>query len=194
MNKHFITRLLLPLAVLAPSAAMAHTGDHSASGFLSGMLHPFAGLDHLLAMVAVGIVAAQQAGKAQLTLPIAFMGAMLLGALTGMMGVSLPYMESGIRVSLMVLGLIALTAVRLPLIINASLFALFALFHGQAHGSEIPAGANAISYSLGFTLATLLIQGSALIAANRVIRVNANLLNRLAGAGIVLSGMVLATA
>lgn len=194
MKKNTLSLLLPTLAVLMPSAAMAHTGNHSASGFISGTVHPFVGLDHLLAIAAVGIVAAQQGGRSAHTLLGTFLGCMLIGAVAGLMGFALPQVEAGILASVMILGLMATTAVRLPTRVGAALMALFALMHGQAHGSEIPAEGSAIAYFAGFILATGLILATARYSADKLLPSKGYLANRLAGAGILLGGIAMVAA
>lgn len=137
------------------AAALAHPGHESAS-FLSGFNHPLGGLDHLLAMLAVGLYAAQQAGRARWSLPAGFVLAMLLGAALGASGIRLPAVEAGIAASVLVLGLLLAFAVRLPLAASLPLVALFALFHGHAHHAEMGA-ASLLTYAIGFALATALL-------------------------------------
>lgn len=145
--------LALPL-LLAALPASAHTGLHLGSGFASGLAHPFLGLDHLLAMVMVGMWAAQQGSAWQRLLPpLVFVSAMAVGGFLGEAGIALPQVETGIAVSVLGLGLLTAFAVRLPWGAGVPLIALFALFHGHAHGAEMPAVA-LWSYLPGFILAT----------------------------------------
>lgn len=141
----------LPLTLFA-GAALAHPGHESAS-FFSGLGHPLGGLDHLLAMVAVGLLAARQAGRARWVLPVAFVLAMLGGAGLSALGVALPAVEAGIAASVLVLGVLIAFVVRLPLAAVAAMVAVFATFHGQAHFAEM-GGASVQAYSIGFILAT----------------------------------------
>lgn len=149
--------LILLLGVLSASSAFAHPGHSLGGGLQEGFLHPFTGLDHLLAMVAVGLWAGQLGKTANWTLPVVFPLVMALGAALGFAGIVLPAVESGIAVSVLVLGLLVGTQLRLPLGAAAPLVAVFALCHGYAHGAEIPAAASPISYVAGFLIATALL-------------------------------------
>ncbi|EWY38110.1 protein hupE [Skermanella stibiiresistens SB22] len=155
------TGLGLGLAAAAltvmPVAAMAHPGHMELAGFPQGLGHPFGGLDHLLAIVAVGLWAAQLGGRALWALPLSFVGAMVLGGLAGMAGLSLPSVEIGILGSVLVLGGLVAFQARLPLVASATITALLAVFHGYAHGAEMPAAASPLAYGLGFVVATALL-------------------------------------
>jgi urease accessory protein len=155
-------RSIVTLGTLAfAGIAAAHVGEAGhVHGFGAGFVHPFTGLDHLLAMVAVGLWAAQQRGTALWVLPLSFVAAMSLGALAGLGGLPLPMVESGIALSVLVLGLAVATAWRLPVSVSAALVALFALCHGHAHGTELAEGSGAAAYILGFVLATALLHAS----------------------------------
>ncbi len=134
-----LPKLLAALALLAaPALAFAHPG-HGEHGLVAGLAHPLTGLDHLLAMFAVGLWAAQQQGAARLALPCTFVGTMLVGGLLGFEGLQLPFMETGIAASVLALGLCVALAVRPPLPLAMAATALFALAHGVAHGLELPA-------------------------------------------------------
>lgn len=152
---------LLFLICLMPSLAQAHPGhDHYHShGFLHGFAHPFLGLDHILAMVAVGLWAVQLGGRALWLVPASFIGAMVIGGIIGMAGFHIPLLEQGIACSVLLLGLLIAFAVRLPVVYPALLVAVFAVFHGVAHGGEMPAAAAAIPYAIGFTMATAVLHG-----------------------------------
>jgi urease accessory protein len=141
-------------AVLWPLAAWAHIQSGQAGGFLSGLSHPVSGLDHVLAMVAVGLWGAQLGTPALWVLPVAFPMMMAFGGMLGLMGMPLPGVEVGIALSAMVLGALVLGGIRLSLIAAVLVVAFFALFHGHAHGTELEAGQNAMLYSLGFVIAT----------------------------------------
>ncbi|HEY7607942.1 MAG TPA: HupE/UreJ family protein [Alphaproteobacteria bacterium] len=151
------------LAALAAPAA-AHTG-HGLDGMAAGFLHPFHGFDHLLAMVSVGVWAAQQGGRATWVLPCAFVAIMALGGALGLRGGGIAGSETLIVASVLVLGAVVAAAARPPLWIAAPLVGAFALFHGLAHGSELPAAANAAAYAAGFVAATALLQGAGLTLA-----------------------------
>jgi len=139
--------------LLAPALAFAHPG-HEESGLVAGLSHPLGGMDHLLAMIAVGLWAAQQKGAARWALPCTFVGTMLIGGLLGFEGLELPALESGIAASVFALGLAVALAVRPPLFMAMAATALFAMFHGVAHGLELPEMSSPWGYALGFVGAT----------------------------------------
>lgn len=144
----FITFLLLP------SAALAHEGTGLAGGLVAGFLHPLYGLDHMLAMVAVGLWGAFLGRPLVVLLPILFPAMMTVGGGIGMLGLPLPMVELGIALSVVTLGAVILLAVRAPVAVATSIVAAFALFHGYAHGLELPAAADPVGYSAGFVLCT----------------------------------------
>jgi urease accessory protein len=154
MNRSLAAATLV-LAVLTATPALAHTGAGPTSSFFAGLSHPLGGLDHVLAMVAVGLWAALRGGKAVWAWPSAFVGVMVVSGLLGFAGFQLPLVEPGILASIVVLGLLVATAARVPVAAGAGLIGLFALFHGHAHGAEAPAAASALGYALGFALATV---------------------------------------
>lgn len=172
---------------LAPAAAFAHSG-HDHSGLLAGLAHPIGGLDHLLAMLAVGLWAAQQKGTARWALPLTFVISMLFGGLAGFDGLQVPGLESGIAASVLALGLLVAVAARLPMAVALSLTSLFALSHGVAHGLELPEMAEPIGYALGFLAATAALHavGYALV---RYLPQAAAPLIRLAGIGSAGAGI-----
>ena len=141
------------LLLLAPGLAMAHPG-HADSSLISGLTHPLAGIDHLLAMLAVGWWAAQQNGGARWILPLTFLGSMLMGAVLGYNGIALPWTESAIAASVLAFNLLVVIAARLPMLVAVGLTAAFALFHGMAHGLELPPAGAAAQYASGFLIAT----------------------------------------
>jgi len=145
--------LVLLQALFAPPA-WAHAPAGGAAGFISGLLHPVSGLDHVLAMVAVGLWGAQLGAPAIWLLPITFPLMMAVGGFLGLLGVPLPGVEVGIAVSAVVLGAVVAFESRPPLPWVAVLVAFFALFHGHAHGTELPAGQSGLLYSIGFVVAT----------------------------------------
>ena len=132
----------------------AHTGEGVAGGLMSGFFHPIQGLDHVTAMVAVGILGAFLGRPAIWVLPVVFPLVMTIGGVLGLIGVSIPYIEVGIAVSSIVLGLMILFAVQPPLWVAAIIVAAFAIFHGHAHGTELPNAVNALAYSIGFVVST----------------------------------------
>jgi urease accessory protein len=149
-----VRSLALAVALaLAAAPAYAHGGDMT-GGFLGGIAHPLFGPDHIVAMVAVGLWGAFLGAPAIWLLPVTFPLVMAFGGVLGILGVLLPGVEIGIAVSAVVLGLMVALATRPPLWIAAVLVGAFAIFHGHAHGAELPAGADAVAYSLGFVIAT----------------------------------------
>ena len=149
----------LVLTLIWPLAAWAHVESGQAGGFISGLSHPVSGMDHVLAMVAVGLWGAQLGAPALWLLPVAFPMMMAFGGLLGLLGAPLPGVEIGIAVSAVVLGGLILAEIRLPLVIAVVVVACFAIFHGHAHGTELEQGQNAMLYSLGFVIATGLLHG-----------------------------------
>jgi urease accessory protein len=142
------------IALLWPLAAWAHVQAGEAGGFLSGLSHPVSGLDHVMAMVAVGLWGAQLGMPAVWVLPVAFPLMMAVGGMLGLIGLPLPGVETGIAVSALVLGALVLGQIRLPLAAAVAVVAFFAVFHGHAHGTELQPGQNAMLYSLGFVVMT----------------------------------------
>jgi urease accessory protein len=149
-----LSRITLLLVLFWPLVVWAHVQAGQAGGFVSGLSHPVSGLDHVLAMVAVGLWGAQLGAPAIWVLPVAFPMMMAFGGMLGLMGIPLPGVEVGIAVSAMVLGALVLGGIRLSLVAAVAVVAFFAVFHGHAHGTELQAGQNAMLYSLGFVIAT----------------------------------------
>jgi urease accessory protein len=144
----------LLLVLLWAETALAHVQRGEAAGFLSGLRHPISGLDHVLAMVAVGLWGAQLGAPAIWLLPVAFPLVMAMGAMFGLMGMPLPGIEYGIAASAILLGAAVMFEVRPPLALAAIMVGFFAVFHGHAHGTELPPGQSALLYSMGFVMAT----------------------------------------
>ncbi|MFO1150605.1 MAG: HupE/UreJ family protein [Alsobacter sp.] len=184
-----IAALVAGLLVLS-GAAQAHPGHEGVSGLAAGLAHPLSGVDHVLAMLAVGVLAAMIGGRALWALPAAFLGMMALGGLAGMAQLGLPAVEAGIALSVLVLGL-ALAFRRLPGVAAASaIVGGFAVFHGYAHGAELPALASGATYAAGFLAATAFLHacglGAGLAAARmpRLVRVAGGAM-AFAGAGLL---------
>ena len=175
-------------ALLASSAALAHPG-HGAEGAAAGFLHPFSGLDHLLAMIAIGAWAAQQSGRARWAVPGAFIAFMALGALAGNAGFAIPLAEPLIVASLLVLGLAIATQMRAHLAVGISIATLFALMHGSVHGAE-SGGAPMAAYIIGMLAATATLHGAG-FAAGATLRA---VYLRLCGVAIAAGGVALAVA
>ena len=144
--------VFVSVALAAP--ALAHTGHGYGGGFISGFAHPILGWDHVAAMVAVGLWGAFLGAPSIWILPIVFPLVMAFGAVLGILGIPIPAVETGIALSAVVLGLMIALAVRAPIWVSAALVGLFAIFHGYAHGTELPISANVFAYALGFVLAT----------------------------------------
>lgn len=142
------------LMVLCAHPAFAHPQKGEAVGFLTGFRHPISGLDHVLAMVAVGLWGAQLGAPAIWLLPVAFPMVMAVGGMLGLMGVPIPGIEYGIALSAILLGAVVMFELRPPLGLAAALVGFFAIFHGHAHGTELPPGQSALLYSIGFVFAT----------------------------------------
>jgi urease accessory protein len=150
-------RLLVLFVVAFATPAFAHTGVGPAAGFAHGFFHPLGGLDHVLAMVGVGIFAALLGGRAIWLIPLSFVTMMAVGGVLGTVGVSLPFVETGITLSVVAFGAMVAFKWKFPLVVAAVLVGLFATFHGYAHGAEIPDSASGIRYGAGFLLATALL-------------------------------------
>jgi urease accessory protein len=182
-------RSLLTLAFLATFAgtASAHPGHagHEIGGIGWGLVHPFTGLDHLLAMVAVGLWAVQLGGRALWMLPLSFVSAMAMGGALGMDGFVLPQVEPMILGSALVLGAVVAMAARLPMAASVAIVAVSAFFHGQAHGAEMPAGANGWMTALGFVLATAALHGAGVGGGKVLQQVATQRAVRACGAAIV---------
>jgi len=184
--------LALVLAVAFANPALAHTGAEHAFSFASGFKHPFTGLDHMLAMVAVGLWAGLNGGRALWVWPVAFVGVMVLGGALGISGIALPMVEAGILASVVVLGLLVLAAARLPVAAGALLVAVFALLHGHAHGAELSGGAPAASYAAGFAIATAILHAIGIGVSRMASNANGRLAVRGAGALVTAAGVALA--
>jgi urease accessory protein len=161
MRKIRITTLAAGLAAaFSPSIASAHTGIGDTAGFFHGFEHPLSGLDHVLAMVLVGILAWQVGGRALYAVPATFVLLMAIGGVAGMAGVDVPFVELGIALSVIVFGLAVAFRVKAPVLATVPLVGLFAIFHGHAHGAEMPENAAGLAYGLGFMLATALLHAA----------------------------------
>jgi urease accessory protein len=159
-----LTAIVALSLIAAPSAAFAHTGV-GAHDLVHGFMHPIGGLDHVLAMVAVGVFAFVLGGRALWLVPLSFVGTMALGFVLGANGVALPYAELAIALSSVVIGGVAALGRRMPVVAAMALVGGFAAFHGWAHGAEMPAAAGAISYALGFVVATALLHAAGIAGA-----------------------------
>jgi urease accessory protein len=172
------------------SAAFAHAGLHTA-GFADGFAHPYSGLDHVLAMVAVGLWASQLGRPAYWLLPASFPAVMALGAVLGANGLPLPWIEIAIAASVVVLGAAIAVSLKPSLLVSVTLIAAFALLHGHSHGAELPPSASALAYGAGFVAATLGLHATGLALGAWSGRPAAHLAMRTAGAAIAAVGAVL---
>ncbi len=151
-------RIAAASLALAPAVASAHPG-HDGASLVSGFMHPLGGVDHIIAMVAVGLLAARLGGRALWLVPASFVATMAAAGLAGMAGAGLPYVETGIAVSVVVLGAIAIFRLAMPVAAAMGLVAFFAVFHGYAHGAEMPEMAAGLAYGAGFIVATAMLHG-----------------------------------
>lgn len=200
MNRSRIAALaawsMLPLAGAAAAHPLqAHLAEAAgmASSAAAGLLHPLTGLDHLCAMIAVGLWSAMTARRAWIA-PLCFAAVLLMGALVGMAGLPMPAVEPMIAASLLVLGLLVAARARLPEWAGAAIAALFAFFHGHAHGHELPETASAAAYIAGFMAATVGLHCAGLGAGLALRRAQAAWLPRAAGLGVALYGAALLAA
>ena len=145
--------------LVCAQAAWAHVEGGQAAGFFTGLQHPWSGLDHVLAMIAVGLWGAQLGSPALWLLPIAFPMMMAMGAMMGLLGIAVPGVEIGIALSAIVLGAMILAEVRPKLAVAIAIVGIFAIFHGHAHGTELPEGQSGLLYSMGFVIATGCLHG-----------------------------------
>ncbi len=175
---------MLATATLLASPAFAHDGSAHTGGLTAGLLHPLMGPDHILAMLAIGIWAAQCKGGIRWSTLFAFPIVMALGAILAISGVRLPGIESGIAGSVAVLGLLIAFAVRMPAWASAAVVSLFGLVHGVAHGMELPADASPVLFGVGFMLATLVLQAIGL----KLARIGVAPVARMLGAAIAVAG------
>ncbi len=190
MKPKFQSLLSLLLFFAAASAASAHPGHTPADGLASGFAHPLGGWDHLLAMLAIGVWAAQLGGRACWRVPAAFAGIMALSAVAGHFLGTASGIEQGIAASVLALGLLIGGAIRLPVVAGMALAGVFAIFHGVAHGAEMPATAGGLAYGAGFLAATVLVQAAGVglgLASARFSRVAP----RLIGWGIAAAGVAM---
>jgi len=183
-------KVLLSLLVFAVMTNVeAHPLHMPDAGLAAGLAHPFIGLDHLLAMIAVGIWAGQLGGRSTWLVPLSFVSIMGAAAVLGSYGQALPLVESGIATSVLILGLLVVGMVRLPLSASIAIVGLFAVFHGYAHGLELPLASSATLYGLGFISATVLLHGLGIGFAASTRRYQ--IAQRLAGVSLMVSGGLL---
>ncbi|MGF6177421.1 HupE/UreJ family protein [Ensifer sp. 4252] len=189
MRKLSVLTLASLLTVSTP--ALAHVGHAEHGSFIAGALHPLSGMDHILAMVGVGLWAAALGGRALLAVPAAFVGVMLLGFVMALFGLPVPFVEPVILASIVVVGLLVAIAQPVPTAAAAAIVGLFAFFHGHAHGAEL-AGNSAFWFGAGFALATAFLHAAGVglgIAMGRFMHGSAGV--RIAGGVAALGGVLL---
>jgi len=189
-----MARLLVLVAagLVLGCPAFAHTGVGETVGFAHGFVHPVGGLDHLLTMVAVGLFAAQLGGRGLWLVPLAFVTMMGVGGALGMHGVPLPLTELGIGLSIVALGLAVAFGLDMPVAAAMAFVGFFAIFHGHAHGAEMPVSASGLEYGSGFVLATVLLHACGIglgLALRSLPRRRAEPVTQVAGAAMALAGI-----
>jgi urease accessory protein len=187
------TLLALVLA-LTPSLAFAHVGVGDPTGIAHGFMHPISGTDHVLAMVAVGLLAVHLGGRALWLVPLSFVAMMAFGGVLGMAGIGLPFVEVAIGLSVVVLGIIVAARVNPPAAIAMALVGLFAIFHGHAHGAEMPETASGLAYGVGFILATALLHAIGIgvgILIGRAGQRYSRTISQIAGGAMALAGIAI---
>jgi urease accessory protein len=188
------TLALVAVLVALPGAAFAHGGGALGHGFVHGFAHPFGGLDHVLAMVAVGLFAAHLGGRALWLVPLSFLTMMALGGALGLAGFPLPYGEIAIALSVIVLGLAVALRIGAPTLAAMALVGFFAIFHGFAHGSEMSAAGSPYAYALGFIAATALLHALGIafgLLIGRIGEAPARRLVRAVGGALTLAGVAI---
>ncbi len=186
-----ITVMATAILVASSGAALAHTGHGSAAGFMAGFVHPLMGADHLLAMVAVGAWAGMSGGRTQWMIPAAFVTAMAVGGVLGAQGIAIPAVETGIAISVLVFGALVALNPSLPLAASLMVAAVFAVFHGHAHGSEMPVNLSGLSYGLGFVLASVALQSAGIASIIALRQTLSTTAQRIAGGAIGTVGLAL---
>lgn len=191
-----MSRIALSIAALliASTAASAHTGIGDTTGFVHGFTHPISGIDHILAMVAVGLFAAHLGGRALWLVPLSFVSMMAVGGVLGMTGINLPFVEIGIGLSVVVLGIAVAYGLHIPTAAAMALVGFFAIFHGYAHGTEMPQSVSGLEYALGFVLATASFHGVGIglgLAIGRMSDAFGSRVLRAAGSAMALAGVAI---
>ena len=185
-------RVLVATALLLASSAHAHAhvDQGRAAGLLSGIAHPISGLDHVLAMIAVGVWGAQLGVPALWLLPVAFPMVMAFGGFLALVGIAVPGIEIGIALSAIVFGVAVMRESKPHIAAALTLVAVFAIFHGHAHGAELPAGQDGLSYSIGFVAATGCLHGLGIVIGLAHRWPSGRLALRISGAGVALAGLM----
>ena len=194
MRNFSLYRALVSVAAAAPALALAHAGHDGGHDLVHGFLHPLGGLDHVLAMVAVGVIAAQLGGRALWALPCSFVATMAIAGLFGMAGLVLPGVEAGIALSLIVLGAVISLRARLAVVVSAAMVAVFAIFHGYAHGLETVSADAGVAFGLGFVSATMLLHLAGIgigLLISRFAASHGQRISQTGGSALMLAGAVL---
>jgi urease accessory protein len=180
------------VAAAAPTIALAHPGIAHVHDLAHGFTHPFTGVDHVIAMLAVGVFAAQLGGRALWLVPGTFIAVMAAAGIAGMMGLTIPYVETGIALSVLALGAVVAFVVRVPVAIAMAMVGLFAVFHGHAHGTEMPDSASGILFGFGFVAATVTLHAIGIGCGVLVARASSGRqIAQLAGGAAVVAGAAL---
>ena len=186
-----VLRLCVIGLVFSPIAASAHVGVGDTHGFMHGFSHPLSGVDHILAMVAVGLFAAHLGGRALWLVPMTFISVMALAGLAGMAGVKLPFVEFGIGMSVVVLSLAVAFQLNVPTLVAMALVGFFAIFHGHAHGSEMPESVSGFAYGVGFICATALLHAIGVglgLAAGQAGKIYSRRIVQIGGGAMAIAG------
>ena len=193
--RHCLAAIAAAIA-LVPTAALAHSGTGHVHGFAQGFAHPLGGIDHVLAMVTVGVFAWQLGGRALWLVPATFVLVMAAGGAFGIAGVELPSVEFGIAASLVALGAIVAFKIKAPRAVAIGVVGAFAVFHGHAHGTEMPPDALGAAYAAGFLLATALLHAGGIALGFGIGRIGESISRyafRLGGALVALAGVAILT-
>jgi len=192
-----MSRLIVTIAALLIAAtAHAHTGVGDTNGLVHGFSHPISGIDHILAMVAVGIFAAHLSGRALWLVPLSFVSLMAVGGAFGMAGLDLPFVEIGIGLSVVVFGLAVALGVHMPTAAAMMLVGFLATFHGHAHGAEMPQSASGLTYGVGFVLATAVLHACGIgigLLTGRIGDAYGYRVLRVTGSAMALAGVAILT-
>jgi urease accessory protein len=193
MNKHAsFSLVILSFCLLFSATASAHPNGNATLGFQAGLAHPFSGLDHVLAMVAIGLWAVQRGGRALWQVPGAFLSCMMAGGLLATTGIQVPYAESGVLLSVMVFGVLIAAAYRWPLAVCAGIAAVFALCHGNVHVLELaPAAGTGAPYIAGIILGTALLHAMGMIAGILLRTLHIETAVRVTGLALAMGGIAL---
>ena len=181
-------------AVMAPQIASAHVGLGDAHDALHGFIHPLTGIDHILAMVSVGLLAANLGGRATWAVPVSFVSMMLVGGILGMNGFELPLTELGIGLSVISLGSLIAVSARLPVALAMAMAGVFAIFHGFAHGAEMPLDASGLMFATGFVVATTSLHIAGIVLGIGIARLSQSISDKVlkvGGGAVALAGVAL---